>query len=42
MRASVLVDVVVRDRKDNPLLDLTPADFEVFEDGVRQESLRSG
>ena len=30
------VDVVVRDRDDRPVTDLTAEDFEVFEDGVRQ------
>jgi VWFA-related protein len=33
----VLIDVVVRDGKDNPITDLTAADFEVYEDGVRQQ-----
>lgn len=33
---AILVDVVVRDRKGTPVTDLTPDDFEVFEDGVRQ------
>jgi len=33
----VLVDVVVTDKKDEPVLDLTAADFELFEDGKRQE-----
>ena len=32
----VLLDVVVRDGKDNPVTDLEAADFEVYEDGVRQ------
>jgi VWFA-related protein len=32
----VLVDVVVRDKKDRLIRDLTAADFEVFEDGVKQ------
>ncbi len=35
MRA-VLVDVVVRDRRGQPVRDLTQADFEVLEDGVPQ------
>ena len=34
---AVLVDVVVRDRRGQPVTDLTPADFEVFEDGVLQD-----
>src|SRR5688572_31303989 len=33
---AVLVDVVVRDRKHQPVRDLTQADFEVLEDGVPQ------
>jgi hypothetical protein len=33
----VLLDVVVRDGKDNPVTDLQATDFEVFEDGVRQQ-----
>jgi VWFA-related protein len=33
---AILVDVVVRDRKDRPVTDLTASDFEVAEDGVRQ------
>jgi VWFA-related protein len=32
----VLLDVVVRDGKDNPVTDLTAADFGVYEDGVLQ------
>ena len=32
----MLVDVVVRDRKNQPVRDLTQADFEVREDGVVQ------
>ena len=32
----VLLDIVVRDGKDNPVTDLEAADFEVYEDGVRQ------
>ena len=31
---AVLVDVVVRDRRGQPVRDLTAADFEVLEDGV--------
>jgi VWFA-related protein len=33
---AVLVDIVVRDRRGNPVRDLTQADFEVLEDGVPQ------
>jgi VWFA-related protein len=33
----VLVDVVVTDRDQRPVLDLSAADFEVFEDGARRE-----
>jgi VWFA-related protein len=34
---AVLVDVVVRDRQGRPLLDLKADDFELLEDGVRQD-----
>jgi VWFA-related protein len=34
---AVLVDVVVRDKRGQPVMDLTPADFEIVEDGVVQE-----
>ena len=34
---AIVVDVVVRDRRGNPVSDLTAADFELTEDGVRQE-----
>jgi VWFA-related protein len=34
---AILVDVVVRDRRGRPVLDLNQADFEVFEDGVPQK-----
>src|SRR5687767_2617524 len=34
---AVLVDVVVRDRRGQPVTDLAAADFEIYEDGVRQE-----
>lgn len=34
---AVLVDVVVRDRRGQPVTDLVAADFEIYEDGVRQE-----
>ena len=33
---AVLVDVVVRDRRGQPVRDLTAADFDVLEDGVAQ------
>ncbi|MGB2714564.1 MAG: VWA domain-containing protein [Vicinamibacterales bacterium] len=33
---AVLVDVVVRDKRGRPVLDLTADDFEVFEDSTRQ------
>ena len=33
----MLVDVVVRDRKGQPVRDLTQADFEVIEDSVPQK-----
>ena len=33
---AVLVDVVVRDRRGQPVRDLTQSDFEVLEDGVAQ------
>ncbi len=34
--AAVSVDVIVRDKKGQPVTDLSQADFEVYEDGVRQ------
>ncbi len=34
--AAVTVDVIVRDKKGNPVIDLTKDDFEVFENGTRQ------
>jgi len=34
---AVLVDVVVRDRSGTPVTDLRARDFELYEDGVRQE-----
>jgi VWFA-related protein len=33
----VSLDIVVRDKKGRPVRDLTPADFEIYEDGVRQQ-----
>ncbi|MEP6917152.1 MAG: hypothetical protein ABJC89_15985, partial [Acidobacteriota bacterium] len=33
---AVLVDAVVRDKRGQPVRDLTPSDFEVLEDGVPQ------
>lgn len=33
---AVLVDVVVRDKRGRPVLDLTAGDFDIFEDTVRQ------
>ncbi|HEX8474514.1 MAG TPA: VWA domain-containing protein [Pyrinomonadaceae bacterium] len=33
----VLLDAVVKDKKGRALKDLKPSDFEVYEDGVRQE-----
>lgn len=33
---AVLLDVIVRDRRGNPVLDLEASDFEVFEDGRPQ------
>jgi VWFA-related protein len=33
----VSLDIVVRDKKGRPVRDLKPADFEVYEDGVRQK-----
>src|SRR5438093_7025661 len=34
--SAVTLDVVVRDKKGNAVRDLGQADFEVFEDGVKQ------
>lgn len=34
---AILVDVVVRDRRGQPVTDLTSSDFEVYEDGVLQD-----
>ena len=33
----VSLDIVVRDKKGRPVRDLTETDFEVYEDGVRQQ-----
>src|SRR5688572_17384195 len=33
---AVVVDVVVRDGKGNPIVDLKPSDFELLEDDVKQ------
>jgi VWFA-related protein len=33
----VALDIVVRDKKGRPVRDLTAADFEIYEDGVRQQ-----
>src|SRR5215813_8664256 len=33
----VMLDVVVRDKKGRPVKDLAGADFEVYEDGVKQQ-----
>lgn len=35
--AAVVIDVVARDRRGQPVLDLRRDEFEVYEDGVRQE-----
>ena len=35
--AGVLIDVSVLDSKGQPVLDLSPADFELNEDGKRQQ-----
>src|SRR5829696_6502847 len=34
---AILVDIVVRDRRGRPVMDLTAADFQLLEDGVRQK-----
>src|SRR5688500_2027154 len=34
---AVVVDVVVRDQKGRPVTDLRKEDFEIYEDGVRQQ-----
>lgn len=34
---AILVDVIVRDKHGQPMTDLTPNDFEVYEDGVVQD-----
>lgn len=35
--AEVALDIVVRDKKGRPVKDLTAADFEIYEDGARQQ-----
>ena len=35
--AEVTLDVVVRDKKGRPVKDLTASEFEIYEDGVRQQ-----
>jgi VWFA-related protein len=35
--SEVLFDVVVRDKRGRAVTDLSPADFEVYEDGVKQQ-----
>src|SRR5262245_62347774 len=42
--AEITLDVVVRDKKGRTVKDLTASEFEVYEDGVRQqvESFRLG
>lgn len=35
--AAVVIDVTARDRTGQPVLDLRADDFEIYEDGVRQE-----
>ena len=35
--SAVVVDVVVRDRQGRPITDLAIRDFEIYEDGVRQD-----
>lgn len=34
---AIVIDAVVRDKNGDPVTDLTAADFELFEDGVRQD-----
>jgi VWFA-related protein len=34
---AIIVDVVVRDKEGNPVTDLTAGDFELFEDGAKQD-----
>ena len=34
---AILVDVVVRDRRGRPVVDLTAEDFEIYEDGASQK-----
>src|SRR5215471_5039351 len=35
--SEVVVDVVVRDKKGRPVKDLSAADFEIYEDGAKQQ-----
>src|SRR5215510_7423966 len=35
--AEVTLDIVVRDKKGRPVKDLTASEFEIYEDGVRQQ-----
>ena len=35
--SEVVLDAVVKDKKGRPVKDLTAADFQVFEDGARQQ-----
>lgn len=35
--AEVALDIVVKDKKGRPVKDLSASDFEIYEDGVRQE-----
>src|SRR5262245_22028600 len=35
--AEVTLDVIVRDKKGRPVKDLTASEFEIYEDGVRQQ-----
>lgn len=35
--AAVVIDVIARDRRGQPVLDLRAEDFEIYEDGVKQE-----
>jgi VWFA-related protein len=35
--AGVIVDAVARDKRGRPVTDLSPTEFEIYEDGVRQQ-----